>query len=49
MLEYPISEAIAMLTEKLTAAQLKLSHAEEDLEFLRDQITVTEVSILASR
>ncbi|RKP26263.1 Prefoldin subunit-domain-containing protein [Syncephalis pseudoplumigaleata] len=46
MLEYPIAEAISMLTEKLSAAQLKLSHTEEDLEFLRDQITVTEVSIL---
>ncbi|KAI8058540.1 Prefoldin subunit 3 [Syncephalis plumigaleata] len=49
MLEYPITEAITMLTEKLTAAQLKLSHTDEDLEFLRDQITVTEVSILTRR
>ncbi|KAI9594743.1 prefoldin subunit 3 [Syncephalis fuscata] len=44
MLEYPISEAIAMLNDKLSTAQRSLSNAEEDLEFLRDQITVTEVN-----
>ncbi|RKP09091.1 Prefoldin, subunit 3 [Thamnocephalis sphaerospora] len=44
MLEYPIAEAIALLTDKLEVSRRRLTHAEEDLEFLRDQITVTEVN-----
>jgi prefoldin subunit 5 len=40
MLAYPIDEAQTMLTEKLRAAELSLSNCEEDLEFLREQITV---------
>lgn len=46
MLAYPIDEAESMLTEKLRAAEASLSNCEEDLEFLREQITVS--NILAS-
>lgn len=41
MLAYPIDEAETMLTEKLRAAEASLSNCEEDLEFLREQITVS--------
>lgn len=40
MLAYPIEEAEAMLAEKLAAAEKSLAACEEDLEFLREQITV---------
>lgn len=40
MLAYPLGEAETMLDEKLTAAQSSLKNCEEDLEFLREQITV---------
>lgn len=40
MLSYPISDAEALLREKLEAAKTALSGAEEDAEFLREQITV---------
>jgi hypothetical protein len=33
-----------MLTEKLAAAELSLANCEEDLEFLREQITTLEVA-----
>ena len=40
MLAYPIEEAETMLTEKLSTAELSLANCDEDLEFLREQITV---------
>lgn len=40
MLAYPVAEAKDLLTEKLGAAELSLKYCEEDLEFLREQITV---------
>lgn len=40
MLAYPLEEAEAMLKEKLSAAELSLANCDEDLEFLREQITV---------
>lgn len=40
MLAYPLDEAETMLAEKLTAAEASLANCEEDLEFLREQITV---------
>jgi hypothetical protein len=40
MLAYPLDEAETMLADKLTAAESSLAHCEEDLEFLREQITV---------
>ncbi|KAL1959817.1 hypothetical protein VTO42DRAFT_962 [Malbranchea cinnamomea] len=44
MLAYPIDEAITMLEEKLQAAEASLANCEEDLEFLREQITTLEVA-----
>ncbi|KAJ5163699.1 uncharacterized protein N7500_005529 [Penicillium coprophilum] len=44
MLSYPLGEAETMLDEKLNAAQLSLQNCEEDLEFLREQITTLEVA-----
>jgi hypothetical protein len=40
MLSYPIPEAEDLLTAKLHAAQQSLSNCEEDLDFLREQVTV---------
>lgn len=40
MLAYPVAEAEALLKEKSEAAELTLKACEEDLEFLREQITV---------
>ncbi|OOF95957.1 hypothetical protein ASPCADRAFT_207283 [Aspergillus carbonarius ITEM 5010] len=44
MLAYPIEEAETMLQDKLSAAEKSLSNCEEDLEFLREQITTLEVA-----
>jgi hypothetical protein len=40
MLAYPIEEAVVMLEDKLSAAEVSLANCDEDLEFLREQITV---------
>lgn len=40
MLSYPISEAEELLESKLSTAKTSLSNCEEDLDFLREQITV---------
>ena len=40
MLSYPIPEAEELLSNKLSAAQQSLSNCEEDLDFLREQVTV---------
>ncbi|KAL2117435.1 hypothetical protein VTJ04DRAFT_7095 [Mycothermus thermophilus] len=45
MLAYPIEEAEALLESKLKAAQQSLSNCEEDLDFLREQITTMEVAV----
>jgi uncharacterized protein YdcH (DUF465 family) len=45
MLSYPLSEAEALLSGKLSAAEGSLKNVIEDLSWLRDQITVTEVNI----
>ncbi|CAG8275436.1 unnamed protein product [Penicillium salamii] len=44
MLAYPLGEAESMLDEKLSGAELSLKNCEEDLEFLREQITTLEVA-----
>ncbi|CAL5870290.1 uncharacterized protein PFLUO_LOCUS4525 [Penicillium psychrofluorescens] len=44
MLAYPLPEAESMLQEKLTAAEQSLANCDEDLEFLREQITTLEVA-----
>ncbi|XP_043913154.1 prefoldin subunit 3 [Protopterus annectens] len=49
MLEYDIDEAQALLETNLSTATRNLDSLEEDLDFLRDQFTTTEVSILYCR
>ncbi|GAO18609.1 hypothetical protein UVI_02062020 [Ustilaginoidea virens] len=44
MLSYPMEEAEELLTSKLSTAQTSLSNCEEDLDFLREQITTMEVA-----
>ena len=46
MLAYPIDEAENMLQSKLTGAEQSLENVEEDLDFLREQITVRETSVM---
>lgn len=40
MLSYPVDEAEELLASKLAAAKQNLSNCEEDMDFLREQITV---------
>ncbi|KAK8243676.1 Prefoldin subunit-domain-containing protein [Phyllosticta capitalensis] len=44
MLAYPIPEAITLLDGKLKTAQQSLANCQEDLDFLREQITTLEVA-----
>ncbi|KAI4186696.1 MAG: hypothetical protein L6R41_003312 [Letrouitia leprolyta] len=44
MLAYPIAEAESLLESKLSTAQRSLENCEEDLDFLREQITTIEVA-----
>jgi len=44
MLAYPIPEAEELLSGKLKTAKESLGTCEEDLEFLREQITTLEVA-----
>lgn len=48
MLSYPINEAEELLSSKLSSAQISLSNCEEDLDFLREQITVSYLLSMAS-
>lgn len=45
MLSYEIGEAETLLEGKLATAKQSLSNCEEDLEFLREQITVSSASV----
>lgn len=45
MLEYTYAEADALLAEQLAVARVKAAEAAEDLDFVRDQIVVTEVNM----
>ncbi|KAI1331589.1 Prefoldin subunit-domain-containing protein [Xylariaceae sp. FL0255] len=45
MLSYPLDEAEDLLTSKFSAAKQSHSNCEEDLDFLREQITTMEVAI----
>jgi hypothetical protein len=44
MLSYKISSAIELLKSKLEAANTSLNNTIEDLEFIREQMTVMEVN-----
>ena len=46
MLEYTLQEAKELLESKLATAQNARKSVLEDLEFLREQVTTMEVSIL---
>jgi phage shock protein A len=45
MVAYPIDEAKQLLTDKLSGQQTSMKTCQEDLEFLREQITTMEVNI----
>ena len=45
MLAYPIPEAVELLSSKLSTAKASLATCEEDLDFLREQITVSGVKL----
>lgn len=45
MLEYPIEEAKQLLESKLGSARISLAQVEEDLEYLKEQITTMEVNM----
>jgi Prefoldin subunit len=42
MVAYPVTEAESLLQNKLTTAQQSLQNCDEDLDFLREQITVNQ-------
>jgi hypothetical protein len=44
MLAYPLGEAVELLDGKLSAAQNSLDNCDEDLDFLREQVTTLEVA-----
>lgn len=44
MLSYKLPDAISLLRSKLEAAEASLTSVIEDLEFLREQITIMEVN-----
>lgn len=44
MLEYPLDEAIDLLTKKLSDAKESLEISNQDVEFLRENITTMEVN-----
>jgi len=45
MVAYPIEEAKTLLTEKLASQKKSMQTCQEDLEFLREQVTTMEVNI----
>ena len=44
MLMYPLDEAVELLDSKLTSAKQSLEDVVEDLEWIREQVTVMEVN-----
>lgn len=45
MIEYSYDEAIALLERNFKNADIRIASTDEDLNFLKDQITTTEVNI----
>lgn len=45
MLEYPLDEAETLLKQNMDSATINLKCLEHDQEFLRDQLTTTEVNM----
>jgi hypothetical protein len=44
MLMYPLQEAVDLLSSKLAIARKSLGETVEDLEWIREQVTVMEVN-----
>lgn len=44
MLSYKIPEAVALLENKLKLAETSYQNSNEDLEFIREQTTITDVN-----
>lgn len=44
MLMYPLAEAAELLSSKLAGARKNLTEVVEDLEWIREQVTVMEVN-----
>lgn len=49
MLSYPLPEAETLLISKLETAQQSLANCEDDVDFLREQITVCFLISFISR
>ena len=45
MLEYPTEEALSLLAKNQIAATTNISELSKDLDFLKEQITTTEVNM----
>ena len=45
MLEYPLDEAEKLLKKNLESAESSVQQIAFDLDFLRDQMTITEVTM----
>ncbi len=45
MVEYNFTDALALLAKNMSNAQTKLSETEDDLDYLKEQLTTTEVNI----
>ena len=45
MVEYNFSEAIILLNKNLKNAEAKLKESDDDIDFLKDQITTSEVNM----
>ena len=45
MVEYTYDEALKLLCKNLANAEQKLKETEQDMDFLKDQITTTEVNL----
>ena len=45
MVEYTYEEAVKLLGKNLANAEAKIKETEDDLDFLKDQITTTEVNL----
>ena len=45
MVEYTFADALALLSKNLANAQTKLTETEDDLDYLKDQLTTMEVNI----
>ena len=49
MLSYPLPEACDLLASKLSGARQKMADCDDDLDFLREQITVSPAATLSRR